>query len=164
MGLIALAGGVIALSFVAFNKPLLQLAITANLFVMLNWIFVLQTLPDFERFKPVRPFCEMIPPEAASDAQIGYYRFAAPSMVYYLRRPIFEYYRAEELQEVFSSGKAVYCLMTLQDYESIKDSLPAPTYILASRPVFQVKLKVVLEKTEPPQVVLISNRDGVSSW
>jgi hypothetical protein len=53
--------------------------------------------------------------------------------------------------------------MTLQDYEAVKDSLPTQTYILASRPVFQVKLKVVLEKTGPPEVVLISNRDGASS-
>jgi hypothetical protein len=53
--------------------------------------------------------------------------------------------------------------MTIQDYEEVKDSLPAPTYILASHPVFQVKLKVVLEKSEPPRVVLISNRDGAST-
>jgi 4-amino-4-deoxy-L-arabinose transferase-like glycosyltransferase len=164
IGLVALAGGIAALAIAVFKKPLAQLAITAIVFVTLNWIFTLQTLPDFERFKPVRPFCEMIKSEAATDAEVGYYRFAAPSMVYYLRRPIFEYYRPEELRAVFSTDRAVYCLMTIQDYESIKDSLPAPTYILASRPVFQVKLKVVLEKTEPPQIVLISNRDGASSW
>ena len=163
MAFVALAGGIAASGAALFKKPLIPLAITAVVFVTLNWIFALQTLPDFERFKPVRPFCEMIKSEALADAQVGYYKFAAPSMVYYLRRPIFEYYRPEELQAAFSSGKAVYCLMTLQDYEAIKDSLPAPTYILASRPVFQVKLKVVLEKTEPPQVVLISNRDGASS-
>ncbi len=163
MAFVALAGGVAALAMALFKKPLIRLAITAIAFVTLNWIFALQTLPDFERFKPVRPFCEMIKAEAATDAEVGYYRVAAPSMVYYLRRPIFEYYRPDELQAVFSSGKAVYCLMTLQDYEAIKDSLPAPTYILASHPVFQVKLRVVLEKAEPPQVVLISNRDGASS-
>ena len=163
IGVIALVGGLIALATLILRKRLQAVAITALTVVTMNWVFTLRTLPDFERFKPVRPFCELIAGRAATDAMIGYYRFASPSMVFYLRRPIFEYYYPEELKTAFSSGKDVYCLMTLQDYEAIKDSLPAQTYILASRPVFQVKLKVVLEKIEPPQVVLISNRDGASS-
>jgi len=163
IGVAALAGGLTALAMALFRKRLAAVGITALVFVIMNWVFALTTLPDFERFKPVRPFCEFIESTASPDAMIGYYRFASPSMVFYLRRPIFEYYHPEELQTAFSSGKDVYCLMTLQDYEAIKDSLPAQTYILASRPVFQVKLKVVLEKTEPPQVVIISNRDGASS-
>ena len=163
IGVTALAGGFIALATLHMRKRLPAIAVTALTVVTMNWIFTLRTLPDFERFKPVRPFCELIAGRAAADATIGYYRFASPSMVFYLRRHIFEYYYPEELQTAFSSGRDVYCLMTLQDYEAIKDSLPAQTYILASRPVFQVKLRVVLEKTEPPKVVLISNRDGVSS-
>ena len=163
MGVVALAGGFIALASFFMRKRLPAIAMTALTVVAMNWIFTLKTLPDFERFKPVRPFCELIAGRADADAMIGYYRLASPSMVFYLRRQIFEYYYPDELQAAFSSGKDVYCLMTLQDYEAIKDSLPAQTYILASRPVFQVKLKVVLEKVEPPQVVLISNRDGASS-
>lgn len=163
MGVVALAGGFIALASFFMRKRLPAIAMTALTVVAMNWIFTLKTLPDFERFKPVRPFCELIAGRADADAMIGYYRLASPSMVFYLRRQIFEYYYPDELQAAFSSGKDVYCLMTLQDYEAIKDSLPAQTYILASRPVFQVKLKVVLEKIEPPQVVLISNRDGASS-
>jgi 4-amino-4-deoxy-L-arabinose transferase-like glycosyltransferase len=163
IGVVAVVGGLAALAAALFRKRFAAIALTALAVVTMNWVFALRTLADFERFKPVRPFCALVEAEAGPDAMIGYYRFAAPSMVYYLRRPIFEYYRPEELQSAFSSGKAVYCLMTLQDYEAIKDSLPAPTYILASRPVFQVKLKVVFEKTEPPQVVLISNRDGAST-
>jgi 4-amino-4-deoxy-L-arabinose transferase-like glycosyltransferase len=163
IGVVAVAGGLAALAAALFRKRFAAIAMTALAVITMNWVFTLRTLADFERFKPVRPFCALVEAEAGPDAMIGYYRFAAPSMVYYLRRPIFEYYRPEELQSAFSSGKAVYCLMTLQDYEAIKDSLPAPTYILASRPVFQVKLKVVFEKTEPPQVVLISNRDGAST-
>jgi 4-amino-4-deoxy-L-arabinose transferase-like glycosyltransferase len=162
IGVVWVAGGLAALAAALFTKRLAAIALTALVVVTMNWVFALSILADFERFKPVRPFCALIESEAGPDAMIGYYRFAAPSMVYYLRRPIFEYYRPEEIESAFSSGRAVYCLMTLQDYEAIKDSLPAPTYILASRPVFQVKLKVVFEKTEPPQVILISNRDGAS--
>jgi hypothetical protein len=81
-------------------------------------------------------------------------------MIFYLRRPIFEYYKPEEVERAFASGKDVYCLISAHDYEAIKDTLPVATYILASRPVFQVKLKGVFDKVEPPQVVIISNKGG----
>ncbi|HJQ70457.1 MAG TPA: glycosyltransferase family 39 protein [Blastocatellia bacterium] len=163
IGAVALSGGLLTMATLLMRRRLAAVATSALTLVAMNWVFTLWTLPDFERFKPVRPFCELISARGGEDAMIGYYRFAAPSMVFYLKRPIFEYYYPEEVQSAFSSGKEVYCLMTRQDYDAIKDSLPAQTYILASRPVFQVKLKIVLEKTGPPEVVLISNRDGASS-
>jgi hypothetical protein len=42
----------------------------------------------------------------------------------------------------------------------MKETLPVATYVLASRPVFQVKLKSIFDKVEPPQVVIISNKGG----
>jgi hypothetical protein len=129
--------------------------------IVFNWVFVLRTLPDFERYKPVRALCELIssrPP----DALAGYYRLASPSMSFYLRRPIFEYYSREEIDSALGSGKDVYCVMTAADYDSLKPQLGVPTYVLASRPMFQVKLKGLLDKVEPPQVVLISNANGAT--
>jgi hypothetical protein len=48
--------------------------------------------------------------------------------------------------------------MTGDDYRAVKERLGVETYILASHPVFQVKLKVILDRAELPQVVLISNK------
>jgi 4-amino-4-deoxy-L-arabinose transferase-like glycosyltransferase len=160
IGRVALVGALVSAVFVALKKRLAVVAAIALTVIFFNWVFVLYTLPDFERFKPVRPLSEVIERRAGPDALIGYYRFASPSMVFYLRRPIFEYYRPEEIGQAFASGKDVYCLMTAQDYEAVKDGLPVATYILASRPVFQVKLKGVFDEVEPPQVVVISNKGG----
>jgi hypothetical protein len=123
---------------------------------------VLRTLPDFERYKPVRSVCEAISSEASPDAQVGYYKTAYPSMAFYLRRPIFEYYDPVEIETAFTSGKEVFCLMTASDYATIKERLPAQTRVLASHPIFQVKLRSILDRVELPRVVLISNKGGIN--
>jgi predicted solute-binding protein len=104
--------------------------------------------------------CDIIQANAPADALVGYYRYAAPSMVFYLRRQVFEYYQPDELLRAFASGRAVYCLMLAEEYESLKPQLPPQASVLASRPVFQVKLKFILDRKEPPQLLLITNKGG----
>lgn len=157
---IAIAGGFIALIAIFMKRDFAATLATALAMIAMNLIFVARVLPDFERYRPARAMAEIIRAEAAPDALVGYYRFAAPSLAFYLRRPIFEYYRPEELQAALESGRQVYCLISEQDYEALKDGLPAPTYVLASRAVFQVKFRVIFDRIELPRVLLISNKDG----
>jgi hypothetical protein len=124
---------------------------------------VLLSLPNFEKYRPVRALSEVIARQATPDAKVGYFRIASPSMVFYLRRPVFEYYRPEELSEVMASGQDVYCLISADDYEVVKDILGVPTIVLASRPTFQVKLGGIFDRTMTPQVLLISNKLGARS-
>jgi 4-amino-4-deoxy-L-arabinose transferase-like glycosyltransferase len=161
IGSIVLAGGLLASAAAAANKKLVAVLGSVFAVIVFNWVFVLRTLPDFERYKPVRALCELIS-SRSPDALAGYYRLASPSMTFYLRRPIFEYYSPEEIGSALGSGKYVYCVMTAADYDSLKPQLGVPTYVLASRPMFQVKLKGLLDKVESPQVVLISNADGAT--
>lgn len=157
IGSAAIIGGLIAILAVAVSKKFFTVLGPVSAVVVFNWIFVLWTLPDFERYKPVRPFCE-VANSKPRDSLVGYYRLASPSMTFYLRRPIFEYFSPEEIKSAFSSGKDVYCVITAAEYESLKHELPAPTHVLARRPTFQVKLKGILDKVAPPQVLLISNK------
>lgn len=163
IGAVAITGGLATIILIFFGSRFAAVVSLAIAVALINWLFVIKTLPDFERFKPVRAMCDVIKARAGEDASAGYYKFASPSMVFYLRRQIFEYFTEEELAREFSSGKEVYCIMREQDYEAIKPYLPVPTYILASRPVFQVKLKGILGRDGLPQVVLISNKGGTSS-
>jgi len=157
IGIIAIGGGATVAVTSFLKRHFTALAALALTFVSINTVFVFRTLPDFERFKPIRPFCEVIAAKADSDALIGYYKIAAPSMVFYLRRQIFEIYNEEELLAAFASGREVYCVMSQSEYEAIKARLPLPIVILASRPIFQVKLRGILDRRELPQVVLITN-------
>ncbi len=163
IGAVAIAGGVTAITMVFTRRRFAAIVSLAVAAALINWLFVIKTLPDFERFKPVRAMCETIKAQAGEEASAGYYKFASPSMVFYLRRQIFEHYSEDELAREFSSGKEVYCIMREQDYEAIKQHLPTPTYVLATRPVFQVKLKGIFDRDGLPQVVLISNKGGTSS-
>jgi len=160
IGAFAVVGGLLSVALALARKRFPALACLALSLIAVNWTFTLVALPDFERYKPVTQASELIRANAAPDALVGYYRFASPSMVFYLKRPVFEYYRQEQVEEALESGRDVYCLMSIHDYETLKQSLSVPTYVLASYPVFQVKLKSILDRTGLPQVVLISNKDG----
>jgi 4-amino-4-deoxy-L-arabinose transferase-like glycosyltransferase len=160
VGFLFMSGGLIAFVLAWGKRRRLAVLAVALTVIAFNWLFVWRTLPDFERFKPVRPMCDLIQAAAPDDALIGYYRYAAPSMVFYLRRQVFEYYEPVELLKAFASGHAVYCLMLAEEYETLKPQLPPQASVLASRPVFQVKLKFILDKKEPPQLLLITNKGG----
>lgn len=162
IGYAAIVGGVTAATAAILKRIRLAILATALSVAACNWVFVLLALPDFERFKPVRPLCEVIASEAGPEALVGYYRTAYPSMVFYLRRPIFEYYHQPEIEAAFSSGKEVFCLMTESDYEAFRARVPAQTRVLASHPIFQVKLNGILDRVELPRVVLISNKGGTN--
>ena len=171
IGCAGIIGGIIAAGATILNKARLAILTTALTVIACNWVFVLWTLPDVERYRPVRALSEVIASQAGPDALVGYYRASYPSMVFYLRRPIFEYValgdpaagrilEKHEIEAAFSSGKEVFCLMTASEYEAIKPLLPAETHVLASHPIFKVKLKGILDRGELPQVVLISNKGG----
>lgn len=162
VGPIAIVGGLVAAIALIVRRSRIAVLATAVCVAMCNWFFVLQTLPDFERFKPVRPLCDVIAAEASPDALVGYYRSAYPSMTFYLRRPIFEFYHQDEIESAFNSGKEIYCLMTEPEYEALKARVPSETRVLASHPIFQVKLSGILDKVDLPRVVLISNKGGTN--
>jgi 4-amino-4-deoxy-L-arabinose transferase-like glycosyltransferase len=162
IGYAAMIGGLIAAA-AGFGKQWRAALLTTALSVAAcNWFFVLWALPDFERFKPVRPLCEVINADAGPDSVVGYYRTSYPSMAFYLRKPIFEFYHSDEIEAVLSSDKEVFCLMTAAEYESLRASVPLQTQVLASHPIFQVKLNGILDTVELPRVVLISNRGGTN--
>ena len=163
IGCVAIAGGLFVAAVVLVRRADLAIILLALTLASINWVLVLRSLPDFEKYRPVRALSEVIAAQAGPDARVGYYRSASPSMVFYSRRSIFEYYRPEELSEVIASGQDVYCLMAADDYEAVKDVLGVPTIVLASRPTFQVKLSGIFDRTKTPQVLLISNKVGARS-
>ena len=161
IGYAAILGGLITATAAILSRMRSAILGAALTVAACNWVFVIRTLPDFERFKPVRPLCKVISSVAGPDALVGYYRTAYPSMVFYLQQPVFEYYHEAEIEAAFTSGKEVFCLMTEGEYEAFKSRVPVQTRMLASHPIFRVKLNSILERVELPRVVLISNKGGI---
>jgi hypothetical protein len=136
-----------------------SLAATTAALVVMVWCIIVCTLPDFERYKPVRPFSEIIRSRASVGAIVGSYKFSLPSMVFYLHRPVMEVVLPDHLRAVFYSSSDVYFIMAEDEYARIKDRLPVETYVLARQQMFDLKPRNFLEGSELPGFVLVSNRD-----
>ena len=159
VGAVAVVGGAVALVWSIRRQVLASVATLAGSLVIIVWCVVLCSLPDFERYKPVRPFSDVIRARASIGAIVGWYKFALPSMVFYLHRPVMEVVVPDHLRAVFHSTSDVYFVMTEDEYTSVKDRLPVQTYVLARQPMFDLKLRNFLEGSELPQFVLVSNRE-----
>ena len=158
-GAAAVAGGVAGGGLALRGRAVAAVAAIASAVVVIGWTIVLCALPDFERYKPVRPFADIIRARASEGAIVGSYRFALPSMVFYLNRPVMEVIVPDHLRSVFHSSGDVYFVMTESEYEHVRDLLPVKTYVLGLREMFDIKAKNFLEGSELPRFVLISNRE-----
>jgi len=159
IGAVAAVGGAVALVWLWRRDLFASVAAMATSLVVIAWCVVLCTLPDFERYKPVRPFSDIIRSRASIGAIVGSYKFSLPSMVFYLHRPVMEVGLPDHLRAVFYSSSDVYFIMAEDEYNSVRDRLPVDTYVLARQRMFDLRPKNFLEGSELPQFVLVSNRD-----
>jgi hypothetical protein len=120
---------------------------------------VIETLPDFERYKPVKPFAEIIRTRASVGAIVGTYQSGLPSMVFYLNRPIMDVTLPDHLRAVFQSSSDVYFVMPESEYQSVKDRLPVTTYVLARQDLLDLRPMNFMEGSELRRLVLVSNRE-----
>jgi hypothetical protein len=157
LGTILLAGGLSTIVFALIRKP--EFAVYSQLWALaaVMLAFVIVVLPDFERYKPVKALSEVITQNAGPDARVGYYRYTAPTMVFYLQRPVLEYFHEEEMTALFADDKPAYMIMTANEYEAIRPKLAAETRVIASRPLLRVRLNELFSERREPQVVLVTN-------
>jgi 4-amino-4-deoxy-L-arabinose transferase-like glycosyltransferase len=159
VGAIAILGGAGAVALTLRRQLVGALATLASAAAVISWCLVLCTLPDFERYKPVRPFAEIIRSRASIGAIVGSYKFALPSMVFYLHRPIMEVILPDHLRAVFYSNSDIYFVMPESEYAIVKDRLPVTTYVLARQQMFDLKPRNFFDRSELPEFVLVSNRE-----
>jgi 4-amino-4-deoxy-L-arabinose transferase-like glycosyltransferase len=159
IGIVAAVGSLVALAAAVRRQLFASTSTLAASLVIVSWCIVLCSLPSFERYKPVRPFADIIRARASIGGIVGSYKFALPSMVYYLDRPIMEVIEADHLRAVFYSSSDIYFVMPEKEYESVKERLPVTTFVLARQQMFDVKPINFIEGSELPQFVLVSNRE-----
>jgi 4-amino-4-deoxy-L-arabinose transferase-like glycosyltransferase len=157
IGLVLLAGGVATFVFALVRKR--EFAVYSKIWalVAVMFVFVILTLPDFERYKPVKALSEVIAQNAEPDSRVGYYRYTAPTMVYYLHRPVLEYFQEDEMTSLFADSKPAYMVMTGAEYDAIKTKLPTETRVIASRPLLRIRLNELFSDRKEPQIVLVTN-------
>jgi 4-amino-4-deoxy-L-arabinose transferase-like glycosyltransferase len=161
LAIVVIAGTAgLAATMLALKNRLFASAVTiAVCTIALNWVFVLQTLPSFERYKPVPPMSETIRARASRNADILHYKVALPSMVFYVQRHIEQIFDDPAfLVERARKSREYYLVMRANEYEALRPELPGPTCVIDRRPLFDAKLKNMLAREPLPELVLVTNR------
>jgi hypothetical protein len=122
-------------------------------------------LPELEKHRPVKRFCSLIEKQLDTSDETGYFRTALPSMVFYLRRPIFEEYDPEKMAIRLQSEKRVFCILAEKDYNYFADKTGLVLYILDRNSRFSLRFGTLFNRGYPPgeKLLLISNRPDIKS-
>jgi 4-amino-4-deoxy-L-arabinose transferase-like glycosyltransferase len=157
--LATLAGGITAAMFAWRRQERHAAMALAATMTALAWVFVLQTLPSFERYKPVKPMSETIRARGGSDAAVLHYNVALPSMVFYLQRHVDQFFEdpAPMLEEM-RGLKEYYLVIAAHEYERLSSAMPGSPCVIDRRPLFEMKLRSVLARERLPELLLVSNR------
>jgi 4-amino-4-deoxy-L-arabinose transferase-like glycosyltransferase len=158
--MLAIIGGLAALGLSGAGRWRAGLLAFLAAGIVANWIFVLQVLPGFEKYKPVPPLTEFLEPHLEPDDVVAHYSVALPSMVYYLRRHIDVTYNRAEFLEIMRQDKRVFAILWTREYESLRDAFGVPTCAIHKTPSFNIKLSAVLKREPLPELVVITNRCG----
>ncbi len=110
------------------------------------WVY----LPKFEQYKPVAPLAESIERDACErrigrEYEAGYFRYTAPSLAYYLNRPVLEIYEMEEAVKQLRSPRPVYLLVAEEDYARLSERTGKPLQIVDRRPKLYTTARIFLE-------------------
>ena len=158
VGWTGVLGGSLTLALSMMGRYKSALASIALFAITLNWTFVLVVLPSFERYKPVPALSAIIQERSTGDDVIAHYNVALPSMVYYLRRHIDILFEPEPLLDHLRGRRTVYAVLSDNDYGALAPHIGVPTCVIARSPTVNVKLRAVIAREPPPEVLLITNR------
>jgi hypothetical protein len=157
VGIIGLIGGIVATALAIARRPLASVIALLIVMAALDWMFVLRVLPDFERYKPVPGISDTLGARLRPDDVVAVFHEAVPSLVYYLRRHVDMYIDPHAFVDAMSQPRRTYGVLTLGDYEMLRAQIRRPTCVIDRRPTFDVRLKNVLSREPPPQLLLITN-------
>jgi 4-amino-4-deoxy-L-arabinose transferase-like glycosyltransferase len=158
VGMIALVGGLATLLCGVLRRPAAAARALLAAIIALNWAFVVRVLPEFERYKPVPGFSQVLAARLQPGDTIAHYQVSLPSMVYYLRRHVDQYFDAPSFVRAMLAPTRVYGILSDDDYATLAPQLASRTCIIDRRPTFDVKLNAVLARQPLPELLLITNQ------
>jgi 4-amino-4-deoxy-L-arabinose transferase-like glycosyltransferase len=126
-------------------------ALAVSLWAVL-FISTLFYIPALESVRPIKAFCKRLETQLRKDDDVGYFRIAAPSMTFYLRRPIFEESNNARMMGRFQRNKRVFCVMSRKDYSYLK-SKGVKLFVLDRRSSFALRF----DRTFGEDILLVCN-------
>jgi hypothetical protein len=153
-----LVGGLVTFVLVFTRKPAAAAFTVLVTVVAVNWAYVIRVLPDFERYKPVPDMSRVLERRLQPGDVVAHYQVALPSMVYYLRRHVDQYFEEQPFVAAVLSNRRVYAVLSADDYQALQSAIGARTCIIERRQTFDVKLRTVLARQPLPELLLITNQ------
>jgi 4-amino-4-deoxy-L-arabinose transferase-like glycosyltransferase len=156
--LIAIIGGIVVTVVPWWRRYRAAVCAVLVVFIAFNWLLAVRTLPAFERYKPVVPLAEVIRRQAGPDDVIAHFDVALPSMVFYLRRHIDISFDPEVFANQIRSPRRVFAVIAADRYEGLKNDFGVETCVVARHATADVRLRTLLERHSPPEILVITNR------
>ena len=156
--LIMIAGGVLVAVLPWLRQTFAAVAAVLGVLIAFNWMLALWSLPSFEQFKPVVPLSRVIAQNAGPQDVIAHSEVALPSMVYYLRRHIEDDLYSDQLAELLRSDRRVFAVLPADRYEALRGGYGVETCVVARHQTADIKLRSLLERWAPPEVLVITNK------
>ena len=132
----------------------------AGTLVITNYAFALMALPAVEEYKPVLPMVRTIQSRTQPGQPppvVAHYITSLPSFVYYLDRPVEDYFGLSALLDRAQAVPEMYALMRPHEYADFEigaRSRGLTFCIVERRTLLEAKLKLVLEGKPWPEVFL----------
>jgi hypothetical protein len=101
--------------------------------------------PAIETLRPVKEMCRTVEELSERGDDVGYYRVAVPSMVFYLQRPVFEEFDADTMIRRFQGSRRVFCILSEKDYAYFIGERDQILYVLDRRPRLLTKLHLIFD-------------------
>jgi 4-amino-4-deoxy-L-arabinose transferase-like glycosyltransferase len=158
VGAVGVAGGLVACSLGLMRRPAYAALVLLTATIAVNWIFVVRVLPDFERYKPVPFFSRTLESRLQPDDVVAEYQIALPSLVFYLRRHVDQYFDPDPFVAAILGPQRVYATLSSDDYQELSPRIRSHTCIIERRPTFDVKLQRILAREPLPELLLITNQ------
>jgi 4-amino-4-deoxy-L-arabinose transferase-like glycosyltransferase len=158
VGVCAAIGGAGALVLLRARRLDAAVMTLVGAMIAINWTFVLQVLPSFERYKPAPAISRTLLSRLAPEDAVAYYEVALPSLVYYLRHRVDTYFEERALIDSLHTNRRVFVVLSARDYEALAPTIGTPTCVIDQFETFDVKLRAILRREPPPRLVLITNR------
>jgi hypothetical protein len=79
-------------------------------------------------------------------------------MVYYLRRHIEDDLYSDQLAELLRSDRRVFAVLPADRYEALRGGYGVETCVVARHQTADIKLRSLLERWAPPEVLVITNK------
>jgi hypothetical protein len=136
------------------------LAVSLYLLLLLTALIY---LPAIGPLYPVKDLCGVIEAQSGPQDEAGYYRVALPSMVFYLRRPIFEELDAEAMVRRFQGQRRVFCVLTEQDHNYFVAQRDLVLYVLDRRERLVTQFRALLDENRAigQELLVVSNRPSI---